>query len=218
MRAELNDPFRVAVVVPNTTAGKRLAARVEGLVGPSREVFTYELRQTTFTDLVRKVKRGRFGFVAAAMTWRTLTMFASQLAAAGLDTCGGRRRVRLAALGDGVSPEGLRRSYRYVQCGFLVPGFVPWKGSRRWGAFVSLYEARYGRMPGLMAAYAYEAAVMGLRALDGTPEGLAARLAGLTVRGARVFDERGRSARRPQVYRVSGTLVPWADSRCAGRR
>ncbi len=217
----LNRPDRTALVVPDTPVGRRLAEAARSLSGwpPGQpQVFTYRLGQTTFTDLARSLKRGRFGLVAAAMGWATLSMFAAQLAAAGLWSSVGRRRILLAALGDGVTPSRLARSARYLEGALLAPAFVPDPQDGRWGAFVGAFQAKYGVLPDTLAAYGYEAAFLAIRALRRGRDGLAERLGATTIRGQPVFDGQGRYARQAEIYRVvRGRLVSWSGPSCGGR-
>ncbi len=218
----LNLPDRVALVVPESGVGPRLAQASRGLAGWAADqpaVFRYRLGQTTFTDLVRGLKRGRFGVVVAAMGWGTLSMFVSQLAAAGLWSSTGRRRILLAALGDGLSPSRMVRSARYLEGALLAPAFVPDPQDGRWGAFVAAFQARYGFLPDTLAAYAHEATLVAIRALRAGLEGVAVRLGATTIRGRPVFDAQGRYAREPELFRVvRGRLVPWTGPSCGGSR
>jgi len=223
----------VAVIVPKTTSGAAMAATAVSVFGQNSVlVLQYERRQTTFGDLISKMKRAHVkGVVAAVSAW-TLELLATQMAAAGLwaghppgyqppgrrmNRRGRRWRrrrrrrrgrwVTMAATADGLKPKRFGRITRYLQGALLCPGFYPSPQDRRWGAFVRDYQRTYGSLPDAVAAYAYEAASLVRLGVElGHVEGgdLAAWLARAKQGGRPIFDANGRLVRPSQIYRVTG--------------
>ncbi len=209
----------VAVIFPESPYGRALAQFLGALHPGGFESFFYKRGQTTFSDVVAGIKRRHVDAVVAVMPWRTLELFAPQMAAAGLwpgRGPKGLRRVLFGALGDGVVPSRLAMAQRYLEGTFLVPGFYPDEQDARWGGFVADYRRAYGSVPDMVAAYAYEAASIAARSVRGLQAGsAAAKIAALTIRGRRVFDDKGVLVRPSSLYVVTtGKLMPWKRKAC----
>jgi len=226
----------VAVIVPKTKSAAAMAATVVSTFGQDAVLMLqYERRQTTFSDLISKMKRAHVKGVVAAVPASILELLVTQMAAAGLwagrppwyqplgrrvrrhGRRGRRRRrrrrvhwVTMAATADGLNPTRFGRIRRYLQGALLCPGFYPSPMDRRWGAFVRDFQQAYGSLPDAVAAYAYEAAsLLRLGVELGHVEGgdLAAWLV-RTKRGGRpLFDANGRITRSSQIYRVTGSRL-----------
>jgi branched-chain amino acid transport system substrate-binding protein len=214
---------RFAVLAPESGYGKTLsAAFVEEVArggGTIVSSVTYKADTKSFAGIVGKVT-GSWDAIFVPEDAATLALVASALDAAGtkprpLGTkkVRGGRAVLLLSTAENLTGAFLIDAGRHAEGAFLAPGYYPDDQEPASKAFVDRFIATFGRAPGFVEAYAFDAAQLAAAAGGGGRAGLAAGLpklqfVGLT--GTIRFDAEHRRADPGVIYTVveeSGTYA-----------
>lgn len=212
-----------AVLAGDTPYGRGVAAAFVAAVrdGGGRIVDqeAYPDATRSFPATVSKLAGG-WDAVFVAENTDKLALIAPALAAAGhvprpLGTkkVTGGRPVLLLSTAEGLNAAYLREAGRHSLGAWFAPGYYPDDQEPASKQFLDQFIASYGRAPGAIEAYAFDAAQLVAAAGRGGRAGLAqsaasGTLAGLT--GAIRFDARHNRADAPVVYTVvddGGALV-----------
>jgi ABC-type branched-subunit amino acid transport system substrate-binding protein len=212
---------RFAVLAPDSGYGKTLSAafvdEVEGrgrsgaAVGTIVSTVTYKSDTRSFASVVSKLTGG-WEAVFVPEDAATLALIAPALDAAGtkprpLGTKKLRsgRPVLLLSTAENLTGAFLVDAGRHAEGAFLAPGYYPDDQEPASKAFVDRFIQAFGRAPGFIEAYAFDAAQLTAAAGGGGRAGLATSLAkaqfvGLT--GTIRFDAEHRRADPGVVYTV----------------
>jgi branched-chain amino acid transport system substrate-binding protein len=206
---------RFAVLAPESGYGKSLsAAFVEEVTrggGAIISSITYKPDTKSFAGIVSKLS-GSWDAIFVPEDAATLALVASALDAAGtkprpLGTkkVRGGRAVLLLSTAENLTGAFLIDAGRHAEGAFLAPGYYPDDQEPASKAFVDRFIATFGRAPGFVEAYAFDAAQLAAAAGGAGRAGLAAGLAkaqlvGLT--GTIRFDADHRRADPGVVYTV----------------
>ncbi len=166
---------RFAILGPDTSSGKRLAAAFKNAVesggGTVTGQITYAAAATSFSANVANLRKlafealfvpdeaNRLELLAPALAtvniWphspRTNIAPAHEAASSGT----GRRETLLLSTALSLSPKLLHNAERYVQGALLCPGFYPADDDRS-GSFVARFRETYGTSPSAADAYGYD--------------------------------------------------------------
>lgn len=167
---------RFAILGPDSTAGRRLAAAYKAAVeaggGSLSGHVTYPATATSFSTEVASLRKlafdalfipddaNRLELIAPALAvadlWprspRQFSAAARSAAAAGA----GRREALLESTALGLSGKFLHNVERYVQGALFCPGFYP-ADDMRSASFVTRFRETYGAQPSATDAYGYDA-------------------------------------------------------------
>ena len=206
---------RFAVLAPDSGYGKTLTAAFIDQVGKGGGAIvsnvTYKPDTKSFVGVVEKLSGGWDAiFIPEDAT--TLALIAPALDATNtkprpLGTKkikGGGRPVLLMSTAENLSGAFLIDAGRHAEGAFLAPGYYPDDQDPASKAFVDRFIAAFGRAPGFVEAYAFDAAQLAASVGNGRSEvlnGLAkAQFVGLT--GTIRFDADHRRADPGVVYTV----------------
>jgi branched-chain amino acid transport system substrate-binding protein len=214
-RALAKGVTRFAVLAPESGYGKTLTAAFVDEVarggGTVVSSVTYKADTRSFAGIVGKVT-GSWDAIFVPEDAATLALVASALDAAGtkprpLGTrkVRGGRAVLLLSTAENLTGAFLVDAGRHAEGAFLAPGYYPDDQEPASKAFVDRFIATFGRAPGFVEAYAFDAAQLAAAAGGGGRAGLAAGLpkvqfVGLT--GTIRFDAEHRRADPGVVYTV----------------
>ncbi|HEU4726878.1 MAG TPA: penicillin-binding protein activator [Kofleriaceae bacterium] len=214
-RALAKGVTRFAVLAPDSGYGKTLTAAFVDEVGRGGGTVvssvTYKPDTRSFAGIVGKVP-GSWDAIFVPEDAATLALIAPALDAAGtkprpLGTrkVRGGRPVLLLSTAENLTGAFLVDAGRHAEGAFLAPGYYPDDQEPASKAFVDRFIATFGRAPGFVEAYAFDAAQLAAAAGGGGRAGLAAGLAraqfvGLT--GTIRFDAEHRRADPGVVYTV----------------
>jgi branched-chain amino acid transport system substrate-binding protein len=214
---------RFAVLAPESGYGKTLSgAFVEEITrsgGAIASTVTYKADTRSFAGIVSKLT-GSWDAIFVPEDAATLALIAPALDAAGhkprpLGTRKLRtgRAVLLLSTAENLTGAFLIDAGRHAEGALLAPGYYPDDQDPASRAFVDRFIATFGRAPGFLEAYAFDAAQLAAAASGAGRGGLAANLAraqfvGLT--GTIRFDAEHRRADPGVMYSVvdeSGTFA-----------
>ena len=206
---------RFAVLAPDSGYGKTLSAAFVDEVsrgGGTIAVSTsYKPDTKSFAQVVSKLPGG-WDAIFIPEDAGTLALIAPALDAAGLKPRPvGTRKLRngrailLLSTAENLTGEVLTDAGRHAEGALLAPGFYPDDQDPASKAFIDRFLAAFGRAPGFIEAYAYDAAQLAAAAGGGGRAELAAalpriQLVGLT--GAIRFDADHRRADPGVLYTV----------------
>ncbi|HEY0191135.1 MAG TPA: penicillin-binding protein activator [Kofleriaceae bacterium] len=215
-RALAKGVSKFAVLAPESGYGKTLSAAFVDEVnrggGKIVSTVTYKPDTKSFPGVVGKLS-GAWDAVFVPEDATTLALIAPALDAT--DTKprplgtkkikGGGRPVLLLSTAENLSGAFLVDAGRHAEGALLAPGYYPDDQDPASKAFVDRFIAAFGRAPGFVEAYAFDAAQLAAAAGTGGRAGLAAELAkthfaGLT--GAIRFDADHRRADPGVIYTV----------------
>jgi branched-chain amino acid transport system substrate-binding protein len=214
---------RFAVLAPESGYGKTLSAAFVDEVGRGGGTIvssvTYKADTRSFAGIIGKVT-GAWDAIFVPEDAATLALIASALDASGakprpLGTkkARGGRPVLLLSTAENLTGAFLVDAGRHAEGAFLAPGYYPDDQDPASKAFVDRFITAFGRAPGFVEAYAFDAAQLAAAAGGAGRAGLAAGLSkvqfvGLT--GTIRFDAEHRRADPGVVYTVveeSGTYA-----------
>ena len=167
-----------AILAPELGYGERASRAFEEewlkLGGTIATRVTYTKDATSFVAQVKKLGAAPFHAVFIPDQADRLELIAPQLAAEGLmvgATLGRKlnrgRPILLASTAEALSPKFLRGSGRYTSGALFAPGYYPDDLDPVSAPFVALYRAAHGEEPTYLAAYAWDAALVLRKAVDG---------------------------------------------------
>ncbi|HEX3757671.1 MAG TPA: penicillin-binding protein activator, partial [Kofleriaceae bacterium] len=214
-RAIARGASKFAVLAPENGFGEALSAAFVDEVGRGGGTVvastSYKTDTRSFAQIVSKLPGGWDAlFVPDGAT--TLALIAAALDAAGLKPRPpGTRKLRdgrailLLSTAENLTAAFATDAGRHAQGALLAPGFYPDDQDPATKAFLDRFLAAYGRAPGYIEAYAYDAAQLAASAGGGGRAGLAAalpraQLVGLT--GTIRFDAEHRRADPGVIYTV----------------
>jgi ABC-type branched-subunit amino acid transport system substrate-binding protein len=214
-RALARGIIRFAVLAPDSGYGKALSAAFVDEVGKGRGKIvtsvTYKADTKSFASVVGKLSDG-WDAIFVPEDAATLALIAPALDAAGakprpLGTrkVRGGRAVLLLSTAENLTGAFLTDAGRHAEGAFLAPGYYPDDQDPASKAFIDRFIAAFGRAPGFVEAYAFDAAQLAAFAGGGGRAGLAAslpkaQLVGLT--GTIRFDADHRRADPGVIYTV----------------
>ena len=206
---------RFAVLAPESGFGKALSAAFVDEVGRGggtiAATVTYKADTASFAQIAGKLPSG-WDALFVPETASQLALIAPALDAAGLKPRPiGTRKLRngrpilLLSTAEHLTAAFIASAGRHAEGALLAPGFYPDDQDPASKLFVDRFIAAYGRAPGFIEAYAYDAAQLAAAAGGGGRAGLAAALpkvqtAGLT--GTIRFDAEHRRADPGVIYTV----------------
>ncbi|TMQ02752.1 MAG: amino acid ABC transporter substrate-binding protein, partial [Deltaproteobacteria bacterium] len=206
---------RFAVLAPESGYGKTLstafADEVARAGGTLAATVTYKADTKSFAGVVGKLPGG-WEAIFVPEDAATLALIAPALDAAGhkprpLGTRKLRagRPVLLLSTAENLTGAFLSDAGRHAEGAFLAPGYYPDDQDPASKAFIDRFIATFGRAPGFVEAYAFDAAQLAAAAGGGGRAGLAAalprvQLVGLT--GTIRFDADHRRADPGVIYTV----------------
>jgi branched-chain amino acid transport system substrate-binding protein len=206
---------RFAVLAPDSGYGKALSAAFVDEVGRGGGTIVastpYKPDTKSFAAIVSKLPGG-WDAIFVPEDAATLALIAPALDAAGLKPRPlGTRKLRngrpilLLSTAENLTAAFATDAARHAEGALLAPGFYPDDQDPASKAFVDRFIAAYGRAPGFIEAYAYDAAQLAAAAGGGGRAGLAGALprvqrVGLT--GAIRFDAEHRRADPGVIYTV----------------
>lgn len=222
-RARAKGVTRFAVLAPESGYGKTLSAAFIDEVarggGTILTSLTYKPDTKSFAGIVGKLN-GNWDALFVPEDAATLALIAPALDAAGtkprpLGTKklrGGGRPILLLSTAENLSGAFLTDAGRHAEGALLAPGYYPDDQEPASKAFVDRFIAAFGRAPGFLEAYAFDAAQLAAAAGGAGRASLVAGLSraqfvGLT--GEIRFDADHRRADPGVIYTViddSGTL------------
>jgi branched-chain amino acid transport system substrate-binding protein len=210
----------VAVLAPDSAFGRAMGQALVDAARAASVRVVADVRfaevATSFIDPVRKVMAARPDALLVPAAAAQLSLIAPQLSASGVTRMPGVKptghEAALYATCDGITPQFLQSTAKYLQGAVLGPNFYADLNDPKVAAFVERYRATYGEEPSSLDALAYDA-VRAVRIAidhgDGTPSraAVAAQLAqlgetGLT--GELAFGPSGERAGAPPLYVVEG--------------
>jgi branched-chain amino acid transport system substrate-binding protein len=214
---------RFAVLAPESGYGKTLsAAFVDELARSGATIastVTYKADTKSFAGIVSKLT-GSWDAIFVPEDAATLALIAPALDAAGhkprpLGTRKLRagRAVLLLSTAENLTGAFLTDAGRHAEGALLAPGYYPDDQDPASRAFVDRFIATFGRAPGFLEAYAFDAAQLAAAASGAGRSGLVANLAraqyvGLT--GTIRFDSEHRRADPGVLYTVVGETGTFA--------
>ena len=214
-RALARHVTRFAVLAPESGYGKALTSAFTDEVGRGGGTIvssvTYKADPKSFAAIVGKVT-GSWDAIFVPEDAATLALIAPALDAAGtkprpLGTkkMRGGRAVLLLSTAENLTGAFVVDAGRHAEGAFLAPGYYPDDQEPVSKAFVDRFIAAFGRAPGFLEAYAFDAAQLAAAAGGGGRAGLAAGLprvqfVGLT--GTIRFDADHRRADPGVLYTV----------------
>jgi len=214
-RAAAHGVTRFAVLAPESGYGKTLTAAFVDEVarggGTITSSVTYKADSKSFAGVVGKLT-GAWEAIFVPEDAGTLALIAPALDAAGtkprpLGTkkVRGGRAVLLLSTAENLTGAFLVDAGRHAEGAYLAPGYYPDDQSPAGKAFLDRFIATFGRAPGFIEAYAFDAAQLAAAAGAGGRAGLAAslgkaQLVGLT--GTIRFDADHRRADPGVLYTV----------------
>jgi len=206
---------KFAVLAPQSGYGKTLSAAFVDEIGKGGgKIVTssaYKADTKSFAGVVGKLSDG-WDAIFVPEDAATLALIAPALDAAGakprpLGTrkVRGGRAVLLLSTAENLTGAFLTDAGRHAEGAFLAPGYYPDDQDPASKAFVDRFIAAFGRAPGFVEAYAFDAAQLAAAAGGGGRAGLAAslpraQLVGLT--GTIRFDAEHRRADPGVIYTV----------------
>jgi len=214
-RARARGVTRFAVLAPESGYGKTLSAAFVDEIGKGRgaiaSTVTYKPDTKSFASIVGKLT-GSWDALFVPEDASTLALIAPALDAAGtkprpLGTkkLRGGRPVLLLSTAENLSGAFLTDAGRHAEGALLAPGYYPDDQEPASKAFVDRFIAAFGRAPGFLEAYAFDAAQLAAAAGGAGRAGLVSGLAraqfiGLT--GEIRFDADHRRADPGVLYTV----------------
>lgn len=213
-RALARNVKRFAVLAPDSGYGKALTAAFTDEVsrhgGTIVTSATYKADTKSFASVAGKVE-GAWDAIFVPEDASTLALIAPALDAAGLKPrplgtkLRGGRAVLLLSTAENLSGAFLTDAGRHAEGALLAPGYYPDDQDPASKAFVDRFIAAFGRAPGFLEAYAYDAVQLVAAAGGSGRSGLAAnlgkvQLVGLT--GTIRFDADHRRADPGTLYTV----------------
>ncbi|HEY0988463.1 MAG TPA: penicillin-binding protein activator [Kofleriaceae bacterium] len=214
-RARAKGVGRFAVLAPESGYGKALSAafveEVSRAGGAIVSTVTYKADTKSFAGIVGKLS-GSWDALFVPEDAATLALIAPALDAAGtkprpLGTkkVRGGRPILLLSTAENLSGAFLGDAGRHAEGAFLAPGYYPDDQEPASKAFVDRFIAAFGRAPGFLEAYAFDAAQLAAAAGGAGRSGLVAGLSraqyvGLT--GEIRFDADHRRADPGVIYTV----------------
>ena len=206
---------RFAVLAPDSGFGKALSAAFVDEVGRGHgtivATITYKADTKSFAQVVGKLPGG-WDALFVPEDAATLALIAPALDAAGLKPRPvGTKKLRngrpilLLSTAENLTAAFVTDAGRHAEGALLAPGFYPDDQDPASKAFVDRFIAAFGRAPGFVEAYAYDAAQLAASAGAGGRSALAAalprlQLVGLT--GTIRFDAEHRRADPGVIYAV----------------
>lgn len=189
--------------------------RFGALGGSTAQVFTFASGETDLQSLMAQVTATdpeTVVFIASGVDTALMIQYGKQY---GLE-------AQLFSSAWAQTNELLEKGGQAVNGLEMVAGYYPRDPSPAFQQFAARFEARYGRMPGLMASYAYEAVLMLAHALEqtegkatGLPDALASIRDWPGVQGLISMDEYGDVRRdvyvaivRDGQFEVSDVISP----------
>jgi ABC-type branched-subunit amino acid transport system substrate-binding protein len=214
-RARSRGITRFAVLAPESGYGKALSAAFVDEVGRGRGTIvltvTYKADTKSFAGIAGKLE-GAWEAIFIPEDAATLALIAPALDAAGLSPrplgtkkVRGGRPVLLLSTAENLTGAFLVDAGRHAEGAFLAPGYYPDDQDPASKDFVDRFIAAFGRAPGFLEAYAFDAAQLAAAAGGAGRSGLAASLptvqfVGLT--GTIRFDAQHRRADPGVIYTV----------------
>jgi ABC-type branched-subunit amino acid transport system substrate-binding protein len=214
-RALAKGVTRFAVLAPDSGYGKSLSAAFVDEIGKGGGKLvtsaTYKADTKSFASVVGKLSDG-WDAIFVPDNATALALIAPALDAAGakprpLGTrkVRGGRAVLLLSTADNLTAAFLSNAGRHAEGALLAPGYYPDDQDPASKAFIDHFIAAFGRPPGYVEAYAFDAAQLAAAAGAGGRAGLTAslpraELVGLT--GTIRFDADHRRADPGVVYTV----------------
>jgi ABC-type branched-subunit amino acid transport system substrate-binding protein len=214
---------RFAVLAPESGYGKMLSAAFVDEVGRGGGTIvssvTYKADTKSFAGIIGKVT-GSWDAIFVPEDAATLALIAPALDASvtkprplGTKKVRGGRAVLLLSTAENLTGAFLVDAGRHAEGAFLAPGYYPDDQEPGSKAFAERFSAAFGRAPGFVEAYAFDAAQLVAAAGRAGRAGLAAslsntQLVGLT--GTIRFDAEHRRADPGVIYTVveeSGTYA-----------
>jgi branched-chain amino acid transport system substrate-binding protein len=219
-RAKKNGARSVAILAPDSVFGRALGqAFKEAAQGAGLKVVAdvkFPEGSTTFVDPVKRVMAARPDALLVPAAASQLSLIAPQMSSSGLTAMPGvkpgGKEAKLYATSDGITPQFLQSTAKYLQGAVLGPTFYPDVNEPRVAAFVDRYRAAYGEEPSSLDALAYDAVRAVRIAIDhhggGNPSraGVASQMAQLSesgITGDVSFTAMERSGSAP-LYVVDG--------------
>jgi branched-chain amino acid transport system substrate-binding protein len=206
---------KFAVLAPQSGYGKTLSAAFVDEVtrggGTIAASITYKADTKSFASVVSTLPGG-WDAIFVPEDASTLALIAPALDAAGLKPrplgtkkLRAGRAVLLLSTAENLTSAFLTDAGRHAEGAFLAPGFYPDDQDPASKAFIDRFIAAFGRVPGFLEAYAFDAAQLAAAAGGGGRAGLVAglpraQLVGLT--GTIRFDAEHRRADPGVVYIV----------------
>jgi ABC-type branched-subunit amino acid transport system substrate-binding protein len=206
---------KFAVLAPDSGYGKTLSAAFVDQVaqggGTIVSTTTYKPDTKSFATIAGKLP-GSWDAIFVPEDAATLALIAPALDAAGVKPrplgtkkVRGGRAVLLLSTAENLTGAFLVDAGRHAEGAFLAPGYYPDDQDPASKTFVERFIAAFGRAPGFVEAYAFDAAQLAAAAGGGGRAGLAAgltkvQLVGLT--GTIRFDADHRRADPGVVYTV----------------
>jgi ABC-type branched-subunit amino acid transport system substrate-binding protein len=206
---------RFAVLAPDSAYGKAVSAafadEVEHGGGKIIQKQTYKPDTKSFASIAKSLDTSWQAIFIPEQADR-LGLIVPALAAAGAipkpvgtKKAIGGRPVLLLSTAEGLSASYLTDAGRHSEGALFAPGYFPEDQDPTSKAFVDRFVAAYGRAPGAVEAYAYDAAQLAAAGGAGGRAGLAAALAngelvGLT--GTIRFDAEHHRADNGVIYTV----------------
>lgn len=206
---------RFAVLAPESGYGKTLSGAFVDEVGRGGGTIvttaTYKADTKSFASAVSKLPGG-WEAIFVPEDAATLALIAPALDAAGMKPRPiGTRKLRngrailLLSTAENLTGAFVTDAGRHAEGALLAPGYYPDDQDPASKAFVDRFIAAFGRAPGFIEAYAYDAAQLAVAAGAGGRAGLAAslprvQLVGLT--GTIRFDAEHRRADPGVIYTV----------------
>lgn len=214
-RARSRGITRFAVLAPESGYGKALSAAFVDEVGRGRgtivSTVTYKADTKSFAGIAGKLA-GAWEAIFIPEDAATLALIAPALDAAGLSPrrlgtkkVRGGRAVLLLSTAENLTGAFLVDAGRHAEGAFLAPGYYPDDQEPASKDFVDRFMAAFGRAPGFLEAYAFDAAQLAAAAGGAGRAGLAASLPGVQfvgLTGTIRFDAQHRRADPGVIYTV----------------
>jgi branched-chain amino acid transport system substrate-binding protein len=181
------------VMAADTGYGKAVAAAFENEVqkgsGTVAGTVTYAKDTKSFDGKAKQLS-GSFQAVFVADNAEDLELIVPALATAGyfpkpLGTkkVVGGRPILLLSTAEGLTAQYVANAGRYSEGAMLAPGYYPDQQDPTSKAFVDKYAAAFGRAPGAIEAYAYDAAQLAAAAAAGGRNAAATTLSNAQLDG-----------------------------------
>lgn len=164
-RAQKGGARRLAVLAPDSAFGRSFAQAIVDAARAANAKVVADLRfpeaATTFVDPVKKISAAGADAILVPASAGQLALIAPQLSASGLTRMPGvkptGKEATLYATCDGITPQFLQSTAKYLQGATLAPTFYADIGDQQVANFVERYRSAFGEEPTGLDALAYDA-------------------------------------------------------------
>jgi ABC-type branched-subunit amino acid transport system substrate-binding protein len=212
-----------AQLIPDSAFGKTMSdsfgAAWRGGGGRLGPVIRYAANERVFTAPVARLTRAEFDVLFVPERASRIGLIAASLAKVGVWTSARRdesshaRTVLMLATADGLSRRVVQSAHRYLQGALLAPGYYHLDRANSAAPSTTSPVHDLPWSPGLVAAVAYDGALVVRQFLANNPPDSEALVRALQspgtggMTGALHFDQQGLRADQPLVYTIQGDRV-----------